>query len=171
MGMDVVGIAATAPEGRYFRNSIWWWRPLWQYCTEVAPGIVSHIPGDTNDGAGLERAAAEQLATILEEELSSGRCRKYAQKHSETRCQLPTVLCGLCSGTGIRTDGVGVAHSMPQKPLEAAATILLGRDSGWCNGCGGEGRAEDWRAAYILSESNVEAFAKFCRHSGGFMIY
>ena len=35
MGMDVYGIAPTSERGEYFRNNVWWWRPLWDYCCEV----------------------------------------------------------------------------------------------------------------------------------------
>ena len=27
--------------GTYFRNNCWWWRPLWDFCAEVAPDIIS----------------------------------------------------------------------------------------------------------------------------------
>jgi hypothetical protein len=35
MGMDVYGKAPTVEEGKYFRNNLWWWRPLWTYVEEV----------------------------------------------------------------------------------------------------------------------------------------
>ena len=26
--------------GVYFRNNVWWWRPLWNYCLAVAEDII-----------------------------------------------------------------------------------------------------------------------------------
>ena len=37
MGMDVYGKNPTAPEGNYFRNSVWCWRPLAVYILQAAP--------------------------------------------------------------------------------------------------------------------------------------
>jgi hypothetical protein len=34
MGMDVYG-----ESGNYFRNNVWWWRPLANYCQAIAPHI------------------------------------------------------------------------------------------------------------------------------------
>ena len=29
--------------GIYFRNNVWWWRPLWNYCYNIAPDLVGDI--------------------------------------------------------------------------------------------------------------------------------
>jgi hypothetical protein len=39
MGMDVYGKDAVSEKGEYFRNNVWYWRPLWNYCIEVAPDL------------------------------------------------------------------------------------------------------------------------------------
>jgi len=39
-----------------------------------------------------------------------------------------------------------------------------------CNGCSGEGQREHTMSGYPFSEENVEEFAEFCIHSGGFRI-
>jgi len=52
MGMDVYGIAPIAEVGKYFRNNIWWWHPLWNYVQEVAPHLTEGVNGHFNDGDG-----------------------------------------------------------------------------------------------------------------------
>ena len=54
MGMDVYGKQPTADEGKYFRNNAWWWRPLADYCVEVAPAITAACTHwQSNDADGL----------------------------------------------------------------------------------------------------------------------
>ena len=43
-------------KGIYFRNNCWWWRPLWDFCYNVAPELISSElwgDGHHNSGAGL----------------------------------------------------------------------------------------------------------------------
>ena len=50
--------------GIYFRNNCWWWRPLWDYCANIAPDLISDELWDSghhNDGAGLEANDAAKL--------------------------------------------------------------------------------------------------------------
>ena len=43
--------------GAYFRNNCWWWRPLWNYCYQIADDLISEElfdSGHSNSGAGLD---------------------------------------------------------------------------------------------------------------------
>ena len=77
MGMDVYGKNPTSEKGSYFRNNVWWWRPLWDYCLEVAPELCSDVSGHTNDGEGLDEAGAIALSEILFQELWDGKTAQY----------------------------------------------------------------------------------------------
>jgi hypothetical protein len=80
MGMDVYGKQPSSEIGEYFRNNVWWWRPLADYCLEVAPvALTSKCQHwHTNDGAGLNGQDARALAAILRAEVASGRTASYA---------------------------------------------------------------------------------------------
>jgi hypothetical protein len=53
MGMDVCGKKPGAPEGAYFRATVWWWWPLADYVCEVAPEITHKCQHwHSNDGDG-----------------------------------------------------------------------------------------------------------------------
>lgn len=53
MGMDVFGQSPISERGEYFRNSVWWWHPLWEYCERLAPDLIPHDnPGHYNDEIG-----------------------------------------------------------------------------------------------------------------------
>ena len=66
MGFDIYGADPVTEEGKYFRNNVWWWRPLANYCLEVAPDATAACTHwHSNDGAGLSAEGALALADAL----------------------------------------------------------------------------------------------------------
>jgi hypothetical protein len=157
MGMDVNGNNPSAEVGVYFRNNVWWWHPLWDYVTDVAPELTEGVFGHSNDGDGPDGPAAERLAAILTEELEAGRTAEYQAAYMAKLAALPDEVCSLCSGTGVRTDAVGVEMQMPERK--------------WCNGCQGKGKHRPFEAIYSFSAENVAEFRDFVAASGGFKIW
>lgn len=85
MGFDVFG-KATEDNGErmYFRNNVWYWRPLWAYCHIVAPDIVDEDTlkrGMYNDGHGLDGPRAKELAQRLRTSLKDGTFTKQWTEH------------------------------------------------------------------------------------------
>jgi len=156
MGMDVYGNNPTSEKGEYFRNNVWWWRPLWQYCEDMAPDLCKGVSAQYNDG--------------LLETLSDGRCLIYEAQYNLEMSMLPNEDCLMCDKTGIRTDEVGKEHGMDVKALSDDKVIVLGRETGWCNGCDGMGWKPNWATNYPFSQENVREFAEFLAESGGFSI-
>lgn len=170
MGMDVFGISPKTETGEYFRNNVWWWRPLWEYCLYVAPDICSEVHGHTNDGDGLDATEALQLSEILRTEIWSGNTLQYQKDYYQAIADLPRQKCTICNGTGIRDDQLGTDNGWPLKELDPEVQILTGRTHGSCNSCNGIGTNENWAASYPFSVDNVLKFAQFCAESGGFQI-
>lgn len=173
MGMDVYGRKPLCEEGEYFRNNVWWWRPLWVYVCSVARDIIPHEViegGQFNDGLGLNEEQSKALAHRLNDEIWHGRTAEYARKYTEELSKLPREDCKYCNTTGIRTDTIGVENHMPDKELEPEVQILTGRTHGWCNVCRGVGTVENFAISYTFSIENVIRFADFCEKSGGFSI-
>jgi hypothetical protein len=174
MGMDVMGNEPKSEVGKYFRNNVWYWRPLWNYCCEVAPDIIGEELADIghfNDGAGLDAAQAEQLGNRLIAEFVSGQTEEAKRKYDLEISEIPLVDCTYCETTGIRTDGVGESMGMPTKELSEDKAIILGRTHGTCNACDGLGKREHYATSYPFDVDNVVEFARFCIDSGGFAIY
>lgn len=171
MGMDVYGKKPTAPSGEYFRNNVWWWRPLANYILEVAPAPLTRKchSWHSNDGAGLGAADARTLAVILQDELDSGRCQIYADAYEAKRKSIPPIMCEICQGSGVRSDSVGVENKQPTRRIEDPEHPRFGQ-IGWCNGCDGVGTRPSWDAAYPFSAENVREFVTFLRDCGGFSI-
>lgn len=173
MGMDVYGLEPISERGAYFRNNIWYWAPLWNYCCEVASSVIGSELADhghSNSGAGLDGLKALSLADILSMEIESGRTAEHERKHNEYLASLPRVDCVTCEATGIRTDAVGLQMSQPTKELSQEVQILTGRTHGWCNGCNGVGTVESWQMHYPFTVENVREFVAFLKESGGFSI-
>jgi hypothetical protein len=167
MGMDVIG--RNNPDA-YFRNNVWWWRPLWDYCIEVAPELCEDVDGGTNDGDGLDEDDSISLAAVLHMEIDAGRTDAYAQAYRAALAELPRHGCKFCDETGIRTDAVGVDAGMPTRELAPELQIITGRTHGWCNACRGEGKLDDIRTSYPFDVENVRKFADFLEECGGFSI-
>lgn len=171
MGMDVYGNEPSDEAGEYFRNNVWWWHPLWDYCLDAAPEIAGKVVhGHSNDGDGLNGDDARALAQRLTELLDAGAVAEYEREYNETVANTPRETCEFCSGTGIRRDKVGQEFNMPERPLEDAVAIIVGRTHGWCNACRGEGKVDAWSTNYSFSADNVSDFRDFLEECGGFKI-
>jgi len=173
MGMDIYGKKPTTDKGEYFRNNVWWWRPLADFCIERYGNEVG-FDGEQwhfNSGYGLNATKTKKLARLLRDDLDNGSVLVYEQSYREKIAELPREVCKQCGGTGIRTDNVGVEMGMPQKELSPEVQILTGRTHGWCNGCGGEGTTEHWLASYPFDIQNVQEFCEFLENCGGFEIW
>ena len=171
MGMDVVGINATNEKGEYFRNNVWWWRPLATYIVDNHFNIASACENwHTNDGDGLDATASRNLARALKEDLEKGVVADYEREYNRQLANLDRETCHICNGTGIRSDELGKKMEQDTKELKPEIQILTGRSHGWCNGCDGIGSREHWGMSYPFSTENVAEFADFLEHCGGFQI-
>lgn len=154
MGMDVYGRSPVSECGKYFRNNIWWWHPLWEYCERLAADLIPPDNlGHTNDGWGLGARASRKLADRLRAVLDSGETETYAQQYAEFQAALPDEPCSVCGATGKR-----------------AAPPNAGPGDIPCNGCGGTGHTQNFARNYPFSAENVREFEAFLRDCGGFKI-
>lgn len=170
MGMDVYGKNPKSNAGEYFRRNVWGWRPLWDYCVDNYNDLVGEVSGHTNDGDGLGNEGSLELARRIKEDLVSGKAKTYIDERNAYLADLPRPECDLCSGTGIRTDKVGVENGMPEQELEPELQVILGRSKGTCNGCRGEGKRDNFETWYSLDLDDLQEFAEFLENSGGFEI-
>lgn len=171
MGMDVYGVGATSTKGEYFRNNVWWWRPLWDYCLNEHGDIAGKVEhGHSNDGDGLDDEDSRALGTRLLADVKSGRCAEYKAQYDKELSELPMSDCDLCDATGIRSDEVGVELGMPTKELDEIRKSVLGRTHGWCNACDGVGKEPHFATHYPFDVENVREFAEFLMDCGGFQI-
>ena len=150
MGMDVYGVAPTSEVGEYFRNNVWSWRPLWDFVGESCDlTLEMQRSGHFNDGMQIDELTARRIAKTLFSLLNDGTVATYQRAHDVLLKALPDEECKHCNGTGVRDD-----------------EYVQGK----CNGCNGTGKVRPFETWYSFSEENVQKFAEFADHSGGFEI-
>ena len=177
MGMDVMGSSPSKKCGEYFRANVWWWSPLWDYCSQVAPEICNEVEhAYSNDGDGLDGDDSKALATILLNEYKAGNTKKYQDERTAEINALPNEPCDFCNATGKRTwhsDETGKkSHDFGNTPLTADELKIYTKSKvSECNGCQGKGTKRPWMADYPFEAGFVKEFATFLRYCGGFHIY
>jgi len=155
MGMDVYGIKPANETGKYFRNNVWWWRPLWDYCLDKYPDIAGKVEyGHSNDGDGLDLEDAYKLGVSLRQDIDSGIVKKYEQDYASYKENLSRVSCNVCKGTKMFFYEDVEGNDQERE----------------CTNCDEEGTMQDYQTLYPFSEQNVKEFSEFCINSGGFRI-
>ena len=143
--------------GVYFRNNVWWWRPLWSFVSKSCSNILTDKDieqGSWNDGHKISKTKAGKIAERLHSMIEDGRVKEYEDGYKKELASLEQVDCDICDATGKR-----------QEPPNTGAGDRE------CNGCDGTGKKDDWAKSYPFSEDNVREFANFCLNSGGFQIW
>lgn len=107
------------------------------------------LSGHFNDGMQIDEFTARRIAKTLFALLNDGTVATYQRAHDVLLKALPDEECKHCNGTGVRDD-----------------EYVQGK----CNGCNGTGKVRPFETWYSFSEENVQKFAEFADHSGGFEI-
>lgn len=73
MGFDIYGIEPKNEAGEYFRNNIWWWPRLWDFCCLIAPKLTGEDQkcGSFNDGHLIEGEKHKSLVANLKKALEN----------------------------------------------------------------------------------------------------
>jgi hypothetical protein len=106
----------------------------------------------------------------MKADIASGAAQDYITARNHKLASLERLTCEWCDGTGIRTDEVGMFQDMPTRELSPEMAMLTGRTHGFCNGCSGEGKKDNWETNYQFDLEDIKEFAEFIENSGGFKI-
>ena len=152
MGFDLFGVNPKNGKGEYFRNNVWWWRPLWHYTCTVCEDILTDkdcTQGECNNGYSISETKAQGIAHRLSVLVKNGDTQRYAVRYARELKKLPDEECEFCKGTGKRNDEYV---------------------QGTCTACRGKGKVRPFVTNYPFSVANVRNFIDFCENSGGFRI-
>ena len=75
-----------AEAGIYFRNNVWYWRPLWEYVAIVCDDILTlkdYKYGQSNDGDIIEAEKAINIGERLRISLAEGHYDKIVEEINE----------------------------------------------------------------------------------------
>ena len=165
MGFDISGLNPKNEKGEYFRNNVWYWRPLAMYVLKETK-VIDEKEYDYwhyNDCHEVSKEKAEQIAKQLDHLVKSGHCKKFAQawekrrqkieKHNE---QVEKELEEHCEEVKTRLNDIGLApKDFPKEDKEKWNKIYEKKNSD---------------GSYPFEEENVKEFSEFCKNSGGFTI-
>lgn len=71
--------------GVYFRNNVWWWRPLWNFIYSQTDLISQEElnKGHMNEGLKIDAERSIKIADYLDYALRSGEVKKYKKWYEE----------------------------------------------------------------------------------------
>jgi hypothetical protein len=118
----------------------------------------------------LNEDSSRRLGLALLVDIANGTTKKYEVEFRERVTQIPLRSCEYCQGSGTRRDAKGRRLAYQRLRLKEEVAIFVGRTHGWCDGCSATGQIVPWEAKFYFSEENVQRFAEFLLHSGGFII-
>ena len=76
-----------ANPGIYFRNNVWWWRPLWDYVCDHCDCLEEkdYSKGWYNDGSFINKAKSKQIASTLRRLIKENHTSDYELAYEEFR--------------------------------------------------------------------------------------
>ena len=166
MGFDLItwGEAKTK-DGEYFRNNVWWWRPLAQYVIEQTKCVDEFdVEGWAyNDNHFVPKETARAIAKQLRHLIKSGHTKKYEMAWNIKQKQLDEAndivekeLEEFCKSVNKKLGKTSLAPmEFPKDDKEKWEKIYS---------------KKNFDANYPFSVENVKEFAKFCEECGGFTI-
>ena len=151
--------------GDYFRNNVWWWRPLWEFVCTVCDGILTENDmekGCYNDGKKISKTKSLKIAKRLSKLIADGtvdmvertsrlEIEKAKAHNKEVRKEMD-IISDACE----KEHGEMIAPANYPEPYY----------SQWKKAY----EKEDWTSSYPFYTNNVKDFAMFCQQSGGFEI-
>ena len=72
--------------GTYFRNNVWWWRPLWHFVSSTCESILTERDiesGSYNDGHRISKTKADRIARRLFKMIRNGDVKAYESAYKE----------------------------------------------------------------------------------------
>ena len=172
MGFDLYGESPKNKNGEYFRNNVWWWRPLWQYVAQECSDIITdkdYQAGTFNDCHLINENKAKQIADRLLGLCKDG--KPQAQQDLYEKDSKPQIKF----------------NEMCDKAANYLYENIVNKQDGKIT-CPGDMKEHDpdnyerWsklasmgkiqfiQTNYPFDANNVKEFAEFCRDSGGFTI-
>jgi len=152
-------------KGVYFRNNVWWWRRLAQYVYENTDEISEDDYGlwHENSGHQVDEVIAIRIADRLEELIKQGHTTEYqlqveeAMAHAEEDNKVIEEKMKALREKVIKLTGDKDIAPADYPEIQSKEWEFLYSQKSWDD-------------SYPFSVENVQDFANFSRHSGGFEI-
>lgn len=162
---EIKDVYETDNPGAYFRNNVWFWRPLWQFVVETCEDYmtVDEIDGgNSNSGHRISEETALYIAKQLSEKIADGTVDKKEKEHELRRAK------AVAHNEEVRTEMDKISKECKSKHGNdlVPANYPEPYNTRWQKAYA----KENWDASYPFSKENIKDFATFCMQSGGFEI-
>lgn len=152
--------------GTYFRNNVWWWRPLWNYVIEICAKDMTKkdlAAGDYNDGYVIKESTAMKMAVSLFTAENDGTLKSYVKAYNKN----------FDEARAINKKLDRLKEELKQEVIKAT-----GDKDVYPNKYKGKykkmfeklSEQENWGGHYPFHIDNAIAFRLFVEESGGFRI-
>lgn len=151
--------------GVYFRNNVWWWRPLWNFVCGTCQNILTEkdmSKGTYNDGHKISKTKSKKIAARLRKLIKDLDVKIYAAHFEEERQR------AVEHNKEVQDKIDALKEEVKQLGGDMAPKDYPERyKTRWdeLQDC------KKWEGNYPFDEENVKEFAEFCEQSGGFEIY
>jgi hypothetical protein len=152
--------------GRYFRNNVWFWRPLWSFVCHYCADFLSVNDADAgayNDARRISKTKAVKIGKRLSKLLADGTVDKEVREYELAKAkaditnkEVEEKLEELKETVKKETGKDDLAPAKYPEPYKTQWDEIYGSKS--------------WDSEYPFHKENIENFAKFCLQSGGFEI-
>ena len=150
--------------GIYFRNNVWYWRPLWAFICSYCSDILTEKDmqkGSWNDGHKISKTKSKKIAARLRRllreqdvQLQSANLEEERQKAVDHNKKIQILIDALSERVKKQYGDI-VPRDYPE-PHKTDWNNLQDK--------------KKWEANYPFEVQNVKEFAEFCEQSGGFII-
>ena len=151
--------------GDYFRNNVWWWRPLWSFVCSSCDDFLSAKDmecGSYNDGKKIAKYKAIKIGKRLSEKLADGTVDMIHRKYELASAKAKVHNKIVDKEMDRITDACHKEHGDNLVPANYPEPYKTQWSDAYNN--------KSWDDSYPFNKDNVENFAKFCIESGGFQI-
>ena len=151
--------------GDYFRNNVWFWRPLWEFVCNSCDDFLTPADiekGFYNDDRKISKTKSLKIARRLSKLIADGTVDTF-----ERECTL-TIAKAEVDNKEVRKEMDRISDECKKKhgiflvPAEFPEPYKTQWDDAFAK--------ENWSPSYPFYADNVKYFAEFCLQSGGFSI-
>jgi len=156
----------TEVPGNYFRNNVWYWRPLWDFVCSTCYDILTEKDmegGSFNDGHEISKTKAIRIANRLKKMDKLGTLDK-----SEDTYKKQKIHCDKHNKkiekkmNNLKKEVVELTKDKNIAPKDYPRLYKKEWDRLY--------NQKKWTSSYPFDAENVRAFIIFCENSGGFVI-
>ena len=151
--------------GAYFRNNVWWWRPLWNFVCNTCDDFLTDKDmdfGHSNDNHFINKSKSLKIAKKLQSFVDDGTVDKVQKINEKIREESKKKNHELQVKIDELNDKVIKETGKELAPIDYPNKYKKQWDKLYAQ--------RDWDASYPFHKDNVVNFIQFCKESGGFYI-